>query len=93
MPGPILAMRDAGESLSELLWSFVGGTPIVNHPRTLEEIPAVTPEATAMSKELKKRGFTFVGPTICYAHMQSAGLVDDHIVGCVSKPTMQTILD
>jgi DNA-3-methyladenine glycosylase I len=88
-----LAMRDAGESLSELLWSFVGGTPIVNHPRTLEEIPAVTPEATAMSKELKKRGFTFVGPTICYAHMQSAGLVDDHIVGCLSKPTMQAILD
>ena len=88
-----LEMRDAGESLSELLWSFVGGSPIVNHPRTLEEIPAVTPEATAMSKELKKRGFTFVGPTICYAHMQSAGLVDDHIVGCLSKPTMQAILD
>jgi DNA-3-methyladenine glycosylase I len=77
-----LAIRDAGESFSELLWSFVGGSPIVNHPRTLEEIPALTPEATAMSKELKRRGFTFVGPTICYAHMQSAGLVDDHIVGC-----------
>jgi DNA-3-methyladenine glycosylase I len=81
-----LAIRDGGESFSDLLWSFVDGTPIVNYPHTLEEIPAVTPEATAMSKELKRRGFTFVGPTICYAHMQSAGLVDDHIVGCLSKP-------
>jgi DNA-3-methyladenine glycosylase I len=81
-----LAMRDAGESFSEFLWSFVGGEPIVNHPQTLGDIPAFTPEATAMSKALKKRGFTFVGPTICYAFMQSAGLVDDHIVGCLSKP-------
>jgi DNA-3-methyladenine glycosylase I len=85
-----LAMRDAGESFSEFLWSFVGGEPIVNHPQALGDIPAFTPEATAMSKALKKRGFTFVGPTICYAFMQSAGLVDDHIVGCLSKPTMQT---
>ena len=82
-----LAIHDAGESFSELLWSFVGGKPIVNFPRTLEEIPVSTPEAAAMSKELKRRGFTFVGPTICYAHMQSAGLVDDHIVGCISKTT------
>ena len=80
-----LAIRDAGESFSDLLWSFVGGTPIVNHPVALGEVPAFTPEATAMSKELKKRGFTFVGTTICYAFMQSAGLVDDHIVGCISK--------
>jgi DNA-3-methyladenine glycosylase I len=85
-----LAMRDAGKSFSEFLWSFVGGEPIVNHPQALGDIPAFTPEATAMSKALKKRGFTFVGPTICYAFMQSAGLVDDHIVGCLSKPTMQT---
>ncbi len=80
-----LAIRDNGESFSELLWSFVDGAPIVNQPVSLEEIPAITPEATAMSKELKRRGFTFVGPTICYAFMQSAGLVDDHLVGCVSK--------
>lgn len=80
-----LAIRDTGESFSDLLWSFVGGSPIVNHPVTLDEIPPITPEATAMSKELKRRGFTFVGPTICYAFMQSAGLVDDHLVGCVSK--------
>ena len=80
-----LALQEGGESLSELLWSFVGGKPIVNHPVTLAEVPVSTPEAAAMSKELKRRGFTFVGPTICYAHMQSAGLVDDHIVGCISK--------
>lgn len=53
-----LAMRDAGESFSEYLWSFVGGAPIVNHPTTIGEIPAITPEATTMSKALKKRGFT-----------------------------------
>jgi DNA-3-methyladenine glycosylase I len=82
-----LAMRDSGESFGEFLWGFVDGAPIVNHPHTLEEVPALTPEATAMSKALKQRGFTFVGPTICYAFMQSAGLVDDHIVGCISKPT------
>jgi len=88
-----LAIRDAGESFSELLWSFVGGAPIVNQPVQLGDVPVSTPAAAAMSKELKRRGFTFVGPTICYAFMQSAGLVDDHIVGCVSKPTMQTFLD
>jgi DNA-3-methyladenine glycosylase I len=81
-----LAMRDAGESFSDYLWSFVGGAPIVNQPEQLGDIPALTPEATAMSRDLRKRGFTFVGPTICYAFMQSAGLVDDHVVGCPSKP-------
>jgi DNA-3-methyladenine glycosylase I len=81
-----LEIRDGGGSFSELLWSFVGGEPIVNQPLTLAEIPAVSPEAEAMSKELRKRGFTFVGPTICYAFMQAVGMVDDHIVGCVSKP-------
>ncbi len=80
-----LAIRDAEESFSELLWGFVGGKPIVNQPVTLADVPASTPEAAAMSKELKRRGFTFVGPTICYAFMQSAGLVDDHLMGCVSK--------
>ena len=88
-----LAIRDAGESFSELLWSFVGGEPIVNQPVQLGDVPVSTPEAAAMSKEFKRRGFTFVGPTICYAFMQSAGLVDDHIVGCVSKPTMWSFLD
>ncbi len=67
---------------SELLWSFVDGVPRVNHWRTMEEIPAATPTSEEMSRELRRLGFRFVGPTICYAFMQSAGLVDDHVVTC-----------
>jgi DNA-3-methyladenine glycosylase I len=66
----------------ELLWSFVGGTPKVNRFRTLSELPAQTPESAAMSKELKRRGFRFVGPTVCYSLMQACGLVDDHTTDC-----------
>lgn len=70
-------------SLSDWLWAFVGGTPLPpTVPLTFVTMPAFTPEAAAMSKALKKAGFTFVGPTICYAFMQSAGMVDDHVVGC-----------
>ena len=65
-----------------LLWSFVGGEPKVNAWRTVAEIPAETDESRAMSKELKRRGFRFVGPTICYAFMQACGLVNDHTVDC-----------
>lgn len=70
-----------GESLSDLLWSFqpADGRP---RPAQLSDIPAVTEESTALSKELRRRGFRFVGPTTMYALMQSAGLVDDHVVGC-----------
>jgi DNA-3-methyladenine glycosylase I len=75
------ATLDAG-GLDELLWSFVDGAPIVNAWRTLAEIPAETAESRALSKELKRRGFRFVGPTICYALMQACGLVNDHVVGC-----------
>ena len=75
------AAIEAG-GLDELLWSFVGGEPRVNRWRTLAELPAETDESRAMSKELKRRGFRFVGPTICYSLMQACGLVDDHIVGC-----------
>jgi DNA-3-methyladenine glycosylase I len=66
----------------ELLWSFVGGSPKVNRFRTLSELPAQTPESAAMSKELKRRGFRFVGPTVCYSLMQACGLVDDHTTDC-----------
>jgi DNA-3-methyladenine glycosylase I len=66
----------------ELLWSFVGGEPLVNSWRTLVEVPAETVESKAMSKELKRRRFRFVGPTICYAFMQACGLVNDHVVDC-----------
>jgi DNA-3-methyladenine glycosylase I len=64
------------------LWSFVGGSPRVNGPRALAEIPAESDESRAMSRDLKSRGFRFVGPTICYALMQAAGLVNDHTVDC-----------
>jgi DNA-3-methyladenine glycosylase I len=75
------ATLEAG-GLDDLLWSFVGGEPKVNSPRTLAEVAAETDESRAMSKELKRRGFRFVGPTICYALMQACGLVDDHTVAC-----------
>jgi DNA-3-methyladenine glycosylase I len=77
-----LVLRDAGTSLSDHLWSFVDGSPVVNRWRKPSEIPAETPASAAMSKDLKRRGFRFVGPTICYALMQAAGLVNDHVVGC-----------
>ncbi|MBB3103275.1 DNA-3-methyladenine glycosylase I [Azomonas macrocytogenes] len=64
------------------LWSFVGGMPRINRFASLAEVPAVTLEAEAMSKALKKAGFTFVGPTICYAFMQASGMVMDHILDC-----------
>jgi DNA-3-methyladenine glycosylase I len=70
------------ESLDAYLWGFVGGEPIVNRWRMLREIPAETAESKAMSKDMKKRGFRFVGPTVCYAFMQATGLVNDHVVDC-----------
>ena len=70
------------DSLDEYLWGFVGGEPIVKRWRKLSDIPAETAESKAMSKDMKKRGFRFVGPTVCYAFMQAAGLVNDHVVGC-----------
>jgi DNA-3-methyladenine glycosylase I len=69
-------------SFDAYIWRFTNGETIVNHRETMQDIPAVTPEAEAMSKDLKKRGFTFVGPTICYAMMQSCGMVDDHLMSC-----------
>jgi DNA-3-methyladenine glycosylase I len=69
-------------SLDEYLWGFVGGKTKVNRFRSLADVPAQTEESLAMSKALRQRGFRFVGPTICYAFMQSAGLVNDHVSGC-----------
>ena len=68
------------------IWRFVGGAPLVNRRQSMAEIPAQTAEAQAMSKDLLKRGFTFVGPTICYAYMQACGLVNDHTVDCFRHP-------
>ena len=78
----VLAVREERGSLEALLWSFVGGQPIVHRYRRLGDIPAEAPESRAMSKELKRRGFGFVGPTVCYAFMQACGLVNDHVTAC-----------
>lgn len=77
-----LEVREEFGTFSKYLWSFVGGTPIQNRWKTLSEIPVTTPESDAMSRDLKKRGFKFVGSTICYAFMQAAGMVNDHTVTC-----------
>lgn len=69
-------------SFDSYIWSFTGGTTIVNSWKTMDEIPASTKESDAMSKDLKKRGFKFVGTTICYSIMQAAGMVNDHVVDC-----------
>jgi DNA-3-methyladenine glycosylase I len=74
------AVLELDTPLDELLWSFAPETHV--RPRTLADVPAVTAESTAMAKELKRRGFRFVGPTTCYALMQAAGLVDDHVETC-----------
>lgn len=74
------------EDPSALLWSFVGGAPRINRFADRSEVPAVTAEAEAMSKALRKLGFTFVGPTICYAFMQATGMVMDHTLDCDRHP-------
>ena len=77
-----LAVQKEFGSFNAYLWRFVGGQPIRNARQTLKEIPARTPESDAMSKDLLRRGFKFVGPTICYALMQAVGMVNDHLVSC-----------
>jgi DNA-3-methyladenine glycosylase I len=77
-----LTMTDAPGDFDRYLWSFVGGTMIVNRWTSLSGVPAETDASRALSRDLKKRGFSFVGPTIAYAFMQSAGLVNDHLVSC-----------
>lgn len=80
-----LAMQNNGENFSEFIWSFVDGKPIINHYKEMSEVPITTEISDKMSKALKKRGFTFVGSTICYAFMQSMGLVNDHFEDCDKK--------
>jgi len=77
-----LAVRSEFGSFSNYIWRFTDGMPIQNEWKTLAEIPAKTPLAETISKDLKKRGFKFVGPTIVYAHMQATGMVNDHLVSC-----------
>jgi len=78
----VLRLRDELGSLDRYLWSFVGGKPIVHRWKDMKQVPATSPESDALSKDLKRRGFKFVGSTIIYAHMQATGMVNDHLVGC-----------
>ena len=78
----VLEVHETDGTLAAYLWSFVDGAPIVGHWRELREIPAETAESRAMSKDLKRRGFRFVGPTVCYAFMQATGMVNDHVMSC-----------
>ncbi len=77
-----LRVREELGSFDEYLWRFVDGVPRINRRRGMKDIPATTPQSDAMSRDLKKRGFKFVGSTICYAHMQATGMVNDHITSC-----------
>jgi DNA-3-methyladenine glycosylase I len=77
-----LDVKEERGRFDPFIWQFVGGEPIVNRRRTLKDIPPRTAESDAMSKELKRRGFRFVGSTICYAFMQATGMVNDHLVSC-----------
>jgi len=78
----VLEVQAERGSFATYLWDFVGGAPIVGRFRSLSELPAETPLSKALSKDLKRRGFRFVGPTVCYAFMQAVGLVNDHTVDC-----------
>ena len=78
----VLKLQDEIGGLASHMWSFVGGKPIVNRWTEMKQVPATSAESDALSKDLKKRGFRFVGSTIIYAHMQATGMVNDHVVGC-----------
>ncbi len=81
-----LAVQEEFGSFRDYTLSFFpGGKPITNHFRSLNEIPASSPESDAMSRDMKKRGFKFFGPTICYAHLQASGFVNDHLTGCICR--------
>lgn len=81
-----LAMEENGEPFADFVWSFVDNTPIITQAAELSGIPTSTPASDALSKALKKRGFKFVGTTICYSFMQACGLVNDHVTGCFCHP-------
>ena len=83
--GALLAVREELGSFDAYIWSFVGGEPRRNAFATMGDLPAETEESRAMSRDLKRRGFNFVGPTICYAFMQATGMVNDHLVGCFRR--------
>jgi DNA-3-methyladenine glycosylase I len=69
-------------SFDDYVWAFVDGSPLINHWRSLEEVPSLTDLSTRLSLDLRRRGFSFVGPTVCYSYLQAAGLVNDRLTGC-----------
>jgi len=85
--GATLALQEAGETLTDLLWSFAPGPQPV--PRSLADLPSVTAESKAMARELRRRGFRFVGPTTAYALMQAVGIVNDHVAGCIVRAAVE----
>jgi DNA-3-methyladenine glycosylase I len=85
----VLEVRTDAGSLAAYVWDFVGGAPIQNTWRTIAEVPSETAESKAMSRDMKRRGFRFVGPTVCYAFMQATGLVNDHTVDCERYAAVQ----
>jgi DNA-3-methyladenine glycosylase I len=87
-----LAVAEEFGSFGAYLWDYVGGAPIVNHWDDLSQVPAVTPLAEKISKDMKKRGFSFFGPTICYAHMQAAGMVNDHLTACFRYKEVMSVM-
>ncbi len=86
----IMVQEEFG-SFSKYIWSFVDGSPIQNDWNHLKEVPATTPVSEALSKDLKKRGFKFVGPTVVYAHMQATGMVNDHVKNCFRNPEVKEL--
>ena len=78
----VLAVQKEFGSFDAYLWGFVGGRPLVNKWRRIAQVPPTSPESEAMSADMRRRGFGFVGPTVCYAHLQATGLVNDHLVSC-----------
>ena len=82
----LLAFEEQGGNFVDFVWSYVNNEPIINTPRRMADIPTQTDTSAAMSKALKKIGFSFVGPTICYAYMQSMGLINDHFIDCPQHP-------
>ena len=87
----VLAIQEEFGSLAEFLWAYVDHRPIQNARRSLDEVPARTTRSDALAKDLKRRGFGFVGSTICYAFMQAVGMVNDHLVGCFRYEQVKSI--
>jgi DNA-3-methyladenine glycosylase I len=85
-----LEVRREFGTFSRYMWTWTGGAPIVHRFRAMKDVPAVTPGAEAWARDLKARGFRFLGPTVIYAHMQAAGMVNDHLVGCFRHRELRT---